>query len=121
MKLEQQANDWISQYAGQLRFNFTASEEIDKHHANVESVLNNIDKVLLYGPFLILERIYDLTGSNRIDDEMLRDLSIASVCEPMSKLDTVSYLKTRCNKDVALHDVYRYMDKLYDTQQAIIQ
>ena len=44
-KLEQQANDWISQYAGQQSFNFSASEDIDKHHANVESVLNNIDKV----------------------------------------------------------------------------
>ena len=120
-KLEQQANDWISQYAGQLSFNFSTSEEIDKHHADVESVLNTIDKVLLNGPFLILERIYDSIGFNRIDDEMLRDLSIARVCEPMSKLATVAYLKTRCYKDVALHDVYRYMDKLYNTQQALIQ
>ena len=71
--------------------------------------------MLLNGPFLILERIYDSIGFNRIDDDMLRDLSIARVCEPMSKLATVGYLKMRCNRDVALHDVYRYMNKLYNT------
>ncbi len=52
---------------------------------------------------------------------MLRELAIARVCEPMSKLATIGYLKSRFNKDVALHDVYRYMDKLYSTQQALIQ
>lgn len=120
-ELEHQANDWISRYAGQLEINFASSEDVDKHYSNIDNVLNSIDKVLLNGPFLILERIYDSIGFNQIDDKMLRDLAIARVCEPMSKLATVSYLKTRCNKDVLLHDVYRYMDKLYNTQQALVQ
>ena len=120
-ELEHQANDWISRYAGQLEINFASSEDVDKHYSNIDNVLNSIDKVLLNGPFLILERIYDSIGFNQIDDKMLRDLAIARVCEPMSKLATVSYLKPRCNKDVLLHDVYRYMDKLYNTQQALVQ
>lgn len=52
---------------------------------------------------------------------MLRELAIARVCEPMSKLATIGYLKRRFDKDVALHDVYRYMDKLYRTQRDLIQ
>lgn len=39
----------------------------------------------------------------------------------MSKLATMGYLKRRLYKGVALHDVYRYMDKLYRTQQDLIQ
>ena len=37
----------------------------------------------------------------------------------MSKLATMGYLKRRLYKGVALHDVYRYMDKLYRTQISV--
>lgn len=100
---------------------FSESDRRDAARQATEAVLDNIGGVLLNGVFLILESIYDTIGFNVIGDEMLRDLAIARVCEPMSKLATINYLKSRCNKDVALHDVYRYMDRLYDTRQPIIQ
>lgn len=120
-ELERQASKWISEYGGQTVIDFSDLEHKKAMHLTTNSVLDTIDKVLLNGPYLILSRIYDSIGFNRIGDTMLRELAIARVCEPMSKLATIGYLKSRFNKDVSLHDVYRYMDKLYSTQQALIQ
>lgn len=120
-ELENQASEWILRYGGQMVIDFSSHERKESLRLAVEGLLDNIDTVLLNGPFMILERIYDSIGFNAIGDDMLRDLAIARVCEPMSKLATVRYLKARCGKEVAVHDVYRYMDKLYNTQQPLIQ
>jgi hypothetical protein len=39
----------------------------------------------------------------------------------MSKSDTVDYLKSYLDEDVQLFKIYRYLDKLYNTQQKKIQ
>lgn len=39
----------------------------------------------------------------------------------MSKVATVDYLKSYFDEDVQLHNIYRYMDRLYNTQQEKIQ
>lgn len=119
--LEKTASDWIAHYGGQNVIEFSEIESSYTVQHTAESILDSIDSVLLDGPFRILNSIYDSIGFNRIEDRMLRDLAIARVCEPMSKLATIGYLKSRCNKDIALHGVYRYMDKLYNTQQSVIQ
>ena len=41
--------------------------------------------------------------------------------QPMSKLATVEYLKSHFDEDIQLHRIYRYLDKLYNTQQEKIQ
>ena len=41
--------------------------------------------------------------------------------QPQSKVATVEYLKSYFAEDVQLHNIYRYMDKLYNTQQEIVQ
>jgi transposase len=39
----------------------------------------------------------------------------------MSKSSTVEYLKSHFDEDAQLHQIYRYLDKLYNTQQEKIQ
>lgn len=39
----------------------------------------------------------------------------------MSKSATVEYLKSHFDEDVELHRIYRYLDKLYNTQQELVQ
>jgi transposase len=39
----------------------------------------------------------------------------------MSKLATVDYLQSYFDEDIQLHKIYRYLDKLYNTQQEQIQ
>lgn len=119
--LEEKASCWMSKYEGQTIIDFTERQRLDDNRLIVEGVLDNIDKVLLNGPLLILDGIYDSIGFGLIEDSILRHLAISPVCQPMSKLATVSYLKSHFNEHVALHDIYRYMDKLHDTQREQIQ
>ena len=51
----------------------------------------------------------------------LRHLVIVRVSQPGSKLATVDYLKSYYDEDIDLNHIYRYMDKLYNTQMELAQ
>ncbi len=87
----------------------------------MENLLSNIENILINGTELVLSRVYDRIGFNQIDDEILRYLSIARLSQPLSKSATVEYLKSYFNEDIKLEKIYRYLDKLYNTQQEQIQ
>ena len=80
-----------------------------------------MDSVLINGTRLLLNQIYDSIGFDRIPDEILRHLVIARVSQPRSKLATVEYLKSYYDDDIDLNRIYRYMDKLYNTQMELAQ
>jgi glutamate-1-semialdehyde aminotransferase len=46
-------------------------------------------------------------------------LVIARVSQPASKLATTAYLKSCYDEDIDLNKIYRYMDKLYNTQREL--
>ena len=56
------------------------------------------------------------SGEAKLPITILRHLVIARVSQPKSKLGTVDYLKSYYDEDVELNNIYRYMDKLYNTQ-----
>lgn len=87
----------------------------------VENLFSNVENILLNGTGLILNRVYDKIGFNQIEDDILRHLVIARLSQPLSKSATVEYLKSYFNEDIKLEKVYRYLDKLYNTQQEQIQ
>jgi transposase len=62
-----------------------------------------------------------LIGFDQINDDILRHLVVARLSQPMSKSGTVEYLKSYFDQDIQLHKIYRYLDKLYNTQQEKIQ
>ena len=80
-----------------------------------------VERTLQNAPQVILERVYERIGFNAVGDDILRHLAIARVCQPMSKAATVEYLKSYFDEDVKLHNIYRYMDKLHDTQREKVQ
>ena len=84
-------------------------------------MLENIDTILLNVAKLIIDKVYDSIGFNKIEDETLRQLVVARLCQPMSKMATVEYLKSHFDEDVSLNKIYRYLDKLYNTQQELAQ
>ena len=65
-------------------------------------MLSNVDRTLLNMPQTILNSIYDRIGFNAIDDNILRYLVVARVCQPMSKVATVDYLKSYFDEDVGM-------------------
>ena len=83
--------------------------------------MSMVERTLQNAPQVILERVYDRIGFNAVGDDILRHLAIARVCQPMSKAATVEYLKSYFDEDVKLHKIYRYMDKLHDTQRERVQ
>ena len=118
-KLYSDAQRWLATNGGQQSIDFEnlKGREIEE----TERFFGNIDSVLLNGTQLLLGQVYDSIGFNRIDDEVLRHLVIARVSQPMSKLATVQYLKSYYDEDVDLNRVYRYMDRLYKSQQELVQ
>ena len=115
------AREWIHAYGGQQVIDFGRNTVQDRELQETERAFANIDSVFMNAPQLILNPIYDSIGFNRIPDEVLRHLVIARICQPMSKLATVDYLKSHFNEDTSLDQIYYYMDKLYNTQQETVQ
>lgn len=102
-------------------FDFDGPELKSKEVETAERILDNIDSILLNGAKLILDKVYDSIGFNRINDDILRHLVVARLCQPMSKMATADYLKSHFDEDIDLNKIYRYLDKLYNTQQELVQ
>lgn len=118
-KLCSDARQWLATNGGQQSFDF---EDVKGRELEETSrVIDNMDAALINGTQLLLTQIYDSIGFGRIHDDILRHLVIARVAQPMSKLATVDYLKSYYDEDVDLSRIYRYMDKLYKSQQEQVQ
>ena len=72
---------------------------------------------MINGTQLILNKVYDAVGFDAISDDVLRNLVIARICQPGSKMATSAYLKAYFKEDLNHWRIYSYMDKLYNTQQ----
>jgi len=114
-----EARNWILQQDSQQNIDF--DNIMGREQEETERVINNMDTILINGTQLLLDRVYDSIGFNCIPDEILRHLVIARVSEPSSKLATTEYLKSYYDEDVDLNHIYRYMDKLYNTQMEQVQ
>ncbi len=115
--LFQKAQLWLRTHDGQRELDF--SDRRGKELEETTRVVDNMDAVLINGTQLLLNQVYDSIGFNRIPDEILRHLVIARVSQPGSKLATVDYLKSYYDEDIDLNHIYRYMDKLYNTQMEL--
>ena len=59
-----------------------------------EYLFSNIESVLLNGTQLILNQVFRIIGFESLGDEILKQLVIARLSQPMSKLATADYLKS---------------------------
>jgi transposase len=100
---------------------FLSAEQQREEKQVTNCLLNNIENILLNGTQLILNQVFKLIGFDTIDDDVLKHLVIARLCQPSSKSGTVDYLKSYFDEDVELHKIYRYLDRLHNTQQEQIQ
>ena len=84
-------------------------------------VVSNIDNILLNGTELILSRVFDRIGFNRIEDVVFRKLVLSRLSFPASKAATVEYLKNYYDEDLDLSRIYRYLDRLNDRHRDLVQ
>lgn len=106
---------WIKSRTGIVEFDFENEVSL------FNNVLNNITSHTLIGIELVLGRIFDEIGFNKIEDDLFRDLVLYRLVYPKSKLKTVEYLYRYSQKQYSEDDIYRYLDKLYNTQKEKVQ
>lgn len=116
----QSGKKWISKQVG-VRNMFLEQQRKEEEKQVTEHLLSNIENILLNGSQLILNQVFKLIGFDTIDDEILKHLAIARLCQPSSKAGTVDYLQSYFDEDIELHKIYRYLDKLYNTRQDKVQ
>lgn len=118
--LYEEGKKWMSNYLGEQDIFSQASKELEEEKV-AKYLLSNIENILLNGTQLILDKVFKVTGFDKIDDCILKHLVITRLSQPMSKLATVEYLKSYFDEDLQLFKIYRYLDKLYNTQQEKVQ
>jgi len=110
-----QGLQWISSYAGQKQLDFTDERQL------FDRFLSGIRQISVSGTELLLGKLFDQIGFGHIPDKLFRQLVLARICYPVSKLRTVDYLKKYHSLEVDEDSVYRYLDKLYNTQKEAVQ
>jgi transposase len=115
-----QGKKWIECESGNRDIFEVFEKEIEEKQVT-EYLFSNIENILLNGTQLILNQVFRIIGFESLGDEILKQLVIARLSQPMSKLATADYLKSHFDEDVRLHRIYRYLDKLYNTQREKVQ
>jgi hypothetical protein len=64
------------------------------------------------GPELIFGRLFDEIGFNAIPEPLFRDIVVARLVYPTSKLKTVDYLYRYQGKTVSVDSIYLFLDRL---------
>jgi transposase len=119
-KFYQKGKKWIEKARGECDM-FSEQQQKSEEKQVTDYLLSNIENIFLNGTQLILNKVFKQTGFDKIDDDILKQLVVARICQPRSKSATVDYLKSNFDEDVELHKIYRYLDKLYSAQQNLIQ
>ena len=115
LELKKLASIWINEHQCVREIDFT--HEIEQ----IEQMLSGITQLKLAGIELVLGRIFDEIGFNKINDELFRSLVLYRLVYPKSKLKTTEYLYRYEQKEWSEDAIYRYMDKLHSTQKEFVQ
>lgn len=116
-ELFKQGKQLIPELKGQTSFYFDKANEAHL----VDLFFNGIRELNLVGPELLLGKLFDNIGFNAIKDDLFRHLVITRLIYPVSKLKTTDYLLKYKGVTVDVDRIYRYLDKLNNTQKELIQ
>lgn len=112
-KLEMEARKWICKYVGQPALDLWPEERL----LSQSEIISSIRDLRQDGAVQLLGQVYRSIGFESLGDDILRDLAIARVCEPRSKLATVEYMRRYWGGDYHYQQVYRYLDTLYNSRK----
>lgn len=107
--------NWIKKQKGLQEIDFT------DYRRHTDYVLDGIEALTVAGTELLLGKLFDEIGFNQIKNVLFRQLVLARLCYPVSKLRTTDYLSKYQFMDVDVQVIYRYLDKLYNTEKARVQ
>lgn len=113
--LVDRANQWITEQTGAQELDFSNTDLF------VEQFFDSITAMRRVGYDLLLGRIFEEIGFHKIKDDFFRELVLARVAFPKSKLKTTEYLRRYKQIDWDEDQLYRYLDKLYNNQKELVQ
>jgi len=113
--LVENGKHFIQTYKGQQTLDFSSPESI------IKSAFKSITSHTEIGTELLLGKIFEDIGFNKVNDTLFKELVIARLSYPVSKLKTSEYLLRYKDTELPVHQIYRYLDKLYDQQKEHIQ
>lgn len=116
-RLYKEGKQEIEKITGQQQIPFNQ----DKEQEFLDVFFNNIEDFKLVGPELVLGKLFDEIGFNKISDELFRHLVITRLVYPVSKLKTTDYLFKYKGVNIDVVNVYRYLDKLHAQQIEQVQ
>ena len=92
-------------------------------NATVIDFVNRVQnsQIRTVGPELVFGRLFDEVGFNAISDCLFRDIVIARLAYPTSKLKTVDYLYRYQGKNISVDSVYRFLDRLSDSYKEQVE
>lgn len=110
-----EGKEWIKKHTGIQEFDFT------DYNLHTDLVLQGIEQISVQGPDLLLGKIFDEIGFYKIQNDIFRQLVIARLCFPVSKLKTVDYLSKYKFLNIDVQVIYRFLDKFYKEQKELAQ
>src|SRR5690606_34672147 len=113
--LVSKAERWIKEHNGLKVFDFTGLD------STLESLVDSISSLKRVGYELLLGRIFNEIGFNRVQDDLFRELVIGRIAFPKSKLKTREYLYRFKQIEYSEDQIYRYLDKLHSKQNEVVQ
>jgi len=116
-RLYKEGKKEIESITGQQKLPF----DNDKEKELIDIFFNGVEDFKLTGPELLLGKLFDEIGFDKIPDELFRHLVIARLVYPISKLKTVDYIFKYKGIIIDVEKVYRYLDKLQTQQIQLIQ
>ncbi len=114
-QLVQAGKAWIKKETGVLEIDFGNEKQ------QVEQFLDSIEQISIVGIDLLLGKLFDEIGFDKIDDHLFKKLVLARLSFPASKLKTTDLLRKYHSIDINVQSIYRYLDKLNATQKQSIQ
>lgn len=118
VRLENKARAMIPQLSSQpMLLPLSKRDVIVKNH--LESLTNL--QIQAIGPELIFGALFDRIGLDQVDDKLFRHLVIARLAYPTSKLGTIDYLHRYQGVELAIDQIYRFLDKLASQHQDQIE
>lgn len=97
---------------------FTSS--LDTHVVEIISSLSN-NNIRTVGPELIFGKIYDHIGFDLLNEPLFRNIVIARLAFPLSKLKTSEYLYRYQGISIDVNKIYRFLDKLSNELEQRVQ
>lgn len=114
-RLFNEAKQWMRDHSGQFEIDFQNEREL------YSRFIKGIQQITIAGIDLLLGKIFDQIGFNQIPDNLFKPLVLSRLSFARSKLKTTEYLYRYHGLQVHEDAVYRYLDKLYNSQKETVQ